>query len=271
MAFWSTQTIRLKQAEIEQRKGKALVDPFKQSRIGQGAYELSLSKQALVSTSPESLSEQLVRGILFPSKLDRDPDDIAKEAALNIPAGQFALLYTDETVNIPQNVLSFISIKAKIKLKGLVNISGFHVDPGFSGRLKFSVYNAGTKPISLTYGEPCFLLWFCELDHIDEKPYNPDHFHSGQSGICADDREQMLEPSQSPAALSKSLDDLRTRVNWLYAAGTVVVTVILIPLFLTIFGLALGKWLDHQKSVNEQNLPVYAQTNGFPLQPSGKP
>ena len=65
---------------------------------------------------------------------------------------------TREEVRIPSNVLAFISIKASVKFDGLVNISGFHVDPGFHGRLKFSVYNAGSQPIFLQIGQPAFDL-----------------------------------------------------------------------------------------------------------------
>jgi dCTP deaminase len=239
--FWSTQRIKGKQDEIEKSHGNSLVDPFQRCRVGQGAYELSLSTDALVSPSPESFCDQFTRQLLYPSKLDRDSFDVTREAALTIPAGQFALVYTDETVNIPKNVLAFISIKAKIKLKGLVNISGFHVDPGFSGRLKFSVYNAGTKPISLTYGEPCFLLWFSEFDEEDELPYNSGHHHGGQSGLCPEDREQMLEPSQSPAALAKRLDDLQSSVTRISTIGLVVFTIVVIPLLVAFFGVVFGK------------------------------
>ena len=57
--------------------------------------------------------------------------------------GQFAFLLTDEIVEVPDSAMALISIKAKIKWRGLINVSGFHVDPGFKGRLIFSVYNAG--------------------------------------------------------------------------------------------------------------------------------
>lgn len=59
--------------------------------------------------------------------------------------------------------LGFISVKASEKLKGLINVSGFHVDPGFKGKLLFSVYNASPSVIQLRKGEPYFLLWFSEL------------------------------------------------------------------------------------------------------------
>jgi len=81
-----------------------------------------------------------------------------------IPPGQLAYVITHETVNIPKNVLAFISIRVSVKWKGLVNVSGFHVDPGYRGRLTFSVYNAGSASIHLRSGDAVFLIWFADLD-----------------------------------------------------------------------------------------------------------
>ena len=54
---------------------------------------------------------------------------------------------------------------------GLVNVSGFHVDPGYKGRLKFAVYNAGGSDIKLTRGDAIFLIWFSELDKVSQHLY----------------------------------------------------------------------------------------------------
>jgi dCTP deaminase len=158
------------------------VEPFDERNIHQGAYELTLSRQVLTTPDVEGNKTQPGLG-----------------PALVIPPGQFGLLYTNERVTIPSDVLSFISIKARVKLKGLVNISGFHVDPGFSGRLKFSVYNAGNHEIYLEYDKAYFLIWFADLDQTTRDPYSGTH--NGQTGINETDREQMSEGSQSPAAL----------------------------------------------------------------------
>lgn len=81
-----------------------------------------------------------------------------------IPPGQFAYVITHETVKIPTDVLAFISIRTTVKWKGLINVSGFHVDPGYQGRLTFAVYNAGPASIHLRSGDAVFLIWFANLD-----------------------------------------------------------------------------------------------------------
>ena len=71
---------------------------------------------------------------------------------------------TEEEVTVPNTAIALISIRATYKFKGLVNVSGFHVDPGWKGRLIFSVYNAGPASVVLSRGAPAFLIWYLSLD-----------------------------------------------------------------------------------------------------------
>ena len=45
-------------------------------------------------------------------------------------------------------------------MQGLVNISGFHVDPSHQGRLVFAVNNVGPSDIRLQLEEPTFTIFF---------------------------------------------------------------------------------------------------------------
>lgn len=86
-----------------------------------------------------------------------------KRESVTIKPGEFALLMTEERVNIPDDNVAFISMKFGQKLKGLINISGFHVDPNFHGHIIFSVYNAGPSPAILRRGDPVFMIVFSTL------------------------------------------------------------------------------------------------------------
>ncbi len=55
-------------------------------------------------------------------------------------------------------------------------MSGFHADPGFKGHLVFSVYNAGSSPISLERGQPYFLIWFAQLELSENEARLRFHF-----------------------------------------------------------------------------------------------
>lgn len=92
------------------------------------------------------------------------------EDVLVIPPGQFALLTTYETVHMFSDTLALISIKFRIKQKGLVNVSGFHVDPGYFGRIQYSVFNAGPTDLMLERRQPLFQMFVNALSEPTSRP-----------------------------------------------------------------------------------------------------
>jgi dCTP deaminase len=108
------------------------------------SYDLRLGKEILVT--PE-----------------KEPRNLEEGQVLNINPGQFAVLTTKEYLNMPNSLLGLITVRFTFKSKGLVNISGFHVDPGFKGYLVFSVYNTGPATVSLREGDNVFSIFFAEI------------------------------------------------------------------------------------------------------------
>lgn len=155
-------------------KNKIIVDKdgnnlFNENRIEQASYALNLGGEVYRTDNKDKKTELL--------------NDNNKRVHIN--PGQFALLLTDEFINVPTDMLALISFKAGSKLKGLINVSGFHVDPGWKGKLLFSVYNAGPSPIILEHGKPYFLIWFTKLlTDAGDKAYNSgNNNHQNQDGI----------------------------------------------------------------------------------------
>jgi len=200
MSVWRSETLCAKLP--------TLIQPFSADRIKHAAYELSLGSEYFL-TSESTGTKTLIK----------PGDQIA------IPPGQFALLITEEIVEVPADALGLISIRFKYKEPGLINISGFHVDPGFRGRLKFSVYNAGPTPIHLTSGCPVFLLWFLGLDQQTSDVYLGDR--KNQASLS--DRDTMMLAGQvtSPASLKSDIEKLRSEVSHLKWIGTAVFAVLL--------------------------------------------
>lgn len=188
MAFWSSEKLK------EKIEGETLIAPYDPKRVEHGAYELSVGPETFL-TSDSSGKKQ---------RLD-EQDQVV------IPPGQLGLLITEEEVKIPLDAISLISIKAGIKFRGLVNVSGFHVDPGFRGRLKFSVYNAGSQNVVLTRHQPAFLIWFCDLDRSTKEPYNG--VHLGQVDITAEDVMRLQGEVASPGQLKKEIQELQNSLT----------------------------------------------------------
>lgn len=137
----------------------ALIDDYDVARIDRASYRLRVGAEIYVSPTGE------------PDDPRNKPKTQLKEGqGFTIPAGQFGFILTEERIRVPVGAVAFISIRAGYKFRGLVNVSGFHVDPNYEGRLIFSVFNAGPGPVHLSRGEPCFLIWYADLDQPSDLP-----------------------------------------------------------------------------------------------------
>lgn len=200
MSFWTTQKIRAALARDD-----SPIIRSKMERLNTACYEMALGGETFITSAGGT------------KQLHKTGDQI------RIPPGQFALLLTEEMLRMPSDVLAFISIKSSKKLSGLVNVSGFHVDPGFTGRLKFSVYNAGAASIILEVGEPLFPIWFFGLAESNEAAYQGQH--QGQAGITGSDVMQLQGEVASPAALKQEILELRSTIgNWKAATAGALIT-----------------------------------------------
>lgn len=94
---------------------------------------------------------------------DDEIRELDHEESVSIDPGEFALLITEEVVDIPNDKIGLISLKFKHARKGLINISGFHVDPNYKGRIIFSVYNASPSPVIMRRGDPVFMIVLSNL------------------------------------------------------------------------------------------------------------
>jgi dCTP deaminase len=183
--FWSGETLR-------EQLG-ALIEPFARERVDCAAYTLAVGPEVYVSPNDQTADPTSVT-----------VRKLAPGDAFTIPPGQFAFLLTEETVTVPADALAFISIRAKTKFRGLVNVSGFHVDPGYRGQLTFSVFNAGPVPIHLKRGQPIFLIWYASLDRETAvKKDGPVHL-----GIDPELITGIAGELQSFASLSKKIKDV---------------------------------------------------------------
>lgn len=183
---------------------------FEPSLLNQASYDLRLGEEYfLVGTeSPQQLTEE--------------------EPYLCLPPGQFALLTTYENVDVPESLIGFISVRTQFKLQGLVNISGFHVDPTFKGTLQFAVQNLSSNDIRLKFKEPTFTIFFAELSDGDiGKHRNPD-----RNGISLKHVQMFGGNSVTIANLHKEVDRLRMLITIYGGIAAAAVVGILIKLLI---------------------------------------
>lgn len=167
MGFWGGRRL------FNELSQSPIVTPFAKEQIDCNAYTLRMGPEYYVTPEPGEVLRKNKKGLL------RDPRDFStpwktykvRGGSLVIPSGQFAFLLSEEVVHIPNNVMGFISLKSATKFRGLINVSGFHVDPGFHGSLIYSVFNAGPTPLHIQRLESLFLLWLADLDGPVEAGY----------------------------------------------------------------------------------------------------
>ena len=161
--FWGPAKLRNKLGNGQR------VKPFDRDRIDGASYRLSIGKEVYISPTVDATDSST-----------RSITRLKAGEAFAIPPGQFAILLTDECVRVGRQELALISIRAKTKYRGLVNASGFHVDPGFVGHLTFAVYNAGPVAVHLRRGQDIFLLWYTDLSdgRDDDREPNPSYIPS---------------------------------------------------------------------------------------------
>jgi dCTP deaminase len=227
MPFWNTDKIWDVQT-TRVSAGKFLVEGLEEkSQIKHSSCELAVGREVFITSTKHRLKYRLERG-----------DQV------EIPPGQFAALLTEEKVWIPEDTLAFISIKAKIKFRGLVNVSGFHVDPGFKGNLVFAVYNAGSDSVVLSRGQRLFPIWFADLGGTDpakgrkdSSPYdNVTGTHFDQEAIGDDIVMNLLGDVASPAELKRDIDALRRSFAQMKLVAGAIVSAVLAALAAKWFG-----------------------------------
>jgi dCTP deaminase len=207
MAFWRGETLKTRLP--------TLIAPFDINLIDINAYTLRMgSEYYCTSDGKRSLWDRAVKQILPPGK------------EFIIPAGQFAFLQTAEQISVPDDAMAFISIKAKIKFEGLINVSGFHVDPGYQGHLVFSVFNAGSSPITLEEGQPLFLIWYASLDAPTKMLKGPNDSKTISRELIRGMSQEILSMQSLSAEIAKLRNDMRLQYAIFTIAGGVMLAII---------------------------------------------
>lgn len=105
--------------------------------------------------------------------------------AFNILPGEFWLMSTKETVNVPKDMVAVVKGKSSLARKGLmVECAGF-IDSSFSGQITLEVKNLNKEKIlSLTPGMKICQVVFLKMDKPAENPYSAEsgHHYQNQKG-----------------------------------------------------------------------------------------
>lgn len=108
---------------------------------------------------------RLGKRILLPGQ---QPIDVSKlpeqdRARLFLNPGSLAFVLTEERLALPEDMKAEISLKRKMSHAGILVLGGFCVDPGYTGRLLFGLFNFSTSPFPIEPGRKLIAAQFYRL------------------------------------------------------------------------------------------------------------
>jgi deoxycytidine triphosphate deaminase len=174
------------------------ITPFQAHKLKGASYDLSLGREALVSNRDEK--------VLLGSD---------RTGSLNLEAGDFALVLTKESLKFPLNMAAVIGMRSTLARMGLILLHGMQVDPGFEGHLRFGLYNASPRKVTLDYEDDICMIEFHKLSGNATKP-PPRNEDLIQGRIPESDRQflrslettSLSEVAQNLRTMSQSVDTL---------------------------------------------------------------
>lgn len=236
MTFWSSQTL---EANVPN-----LFPGGEKPRVDCNAVTLTVGQETYVTPS---WTEK--------NKRKKTLQRLAAGDSIFIPPGQFGFLQSAESLKLSSSVMGFISFKATYKMMGLVNVSGFHVDPGWEGPLRFAMYNAGPVPVHIKAGMELFLLWVANLDQPSEKhrtkPAAADDFIRTVNSVSG--------PIKSGYDLSARVDQIDNGLRELK-----ITLAVILALAVAIFGRFILSYFTAPAGIHQQAAPaeISVQVNG---------
>jgi dUTPase len=84
-------------------------------------------------------------------------------AALHVLPGEVVFVLTEESLDLPRNMVANLSPKRKLSHYGIMVLGGFCIDPLYQGRLLIGLYNFSSSPFPIIPGKKLIAAVFYEL------------------------------------------------------------------------------------------------------------
>ncbi|MDJ0826134.1 MAG: hypothetical protein QNJ16_11585 [Rhodobacter sp.] len=226
-----------------------IILPWNRERVDEAGYRLAVGSEVYLAEAEGS-----------------EVRELAEKESFFIKPGQFAFLITEEVVNLPLGCIGFISVRAGTKFYGLVNVSGFHVDPGYKGKLIFAIFNSGPTRVNLSRGDDIFSIWMCDLSSpiLEEDAPKSGYFHITSEVINKIDGEHLTayQLSDQIDELDLKLKRVEQRVtsnrNWLVRGG------FFITIIAFLFGIFVAPYFRSISQASKQQPPATTQSISNP-------
>ena len=212
------------------------IEPFEKEKLKGASYDLSLGEEALISNRDQKVL------------LSAD-----SATSLNLDAGDFALVLTKELVKLPLNIAGSIGMRSTLARRGLILLHGMQIDPGFEGHLRFGLYNASPRRITLDYADDLCMIEFHKLAGNSTKipPRNEDLIkgripENDKLFLRTLETTSLSSLAQEMRTMSMSVKELTTQVTAQAATQNTIIIPGVIAIFAGVLIDILSKLFSHQ-------------------------
>jgi len=197
----------MRDVEIKQAidRKEIVIAPLNPDRLQGASYDLAVGGEALVSNSDEKI-------ILGPGS----------STSLHLEAGDFALVLTRESVKVATDIAGVIGMRSSLARRGLMLLAGMQIDPGFQGHLRFGLYNASPRKITLDYDDGICMIEFHRLAGPVERPQEPIPEllagkipESDRAYLRTLETTSLSELSRNMQSMSENVSALTRQMRWL--------------------------------------------------------
>ncbi len=197
----------MRDSEIKEavKKGQIVIRPFDPQRLQGASYDVGLGGEALVSNSDQKI-------VMGPNSA----------TSLHLDAGDFALVLTKESLKLAHDIAGVIGMRSYLARRGLILLAGMQVDPGFEGHLRFGLYNAAPRRVTLDYDDGLCMLEFHRLSGPVEHPQSPIPElidgkipESDRAFLRTLETTSLSELGRNVQAMSQSVNTLSKQMRWL--------------------------------------------------------
>jgi len=144
----------------EALESRIKIDPFRVENAGADSYDITLGNEFLKVNSEET-------GVIDPEKMNITGERVFSRDFFLQPA-HFVVARSEEWVELPDNVLAFVSGKSSIARLGIQIHAAALLHPGHRGYVVLEISNHNTVPFRLVAGLKIAQLVFFEVDPVSE-------------------------------------------------------------------------------------------------------
>jgi dCTP deaminase len=175
-----------------------------------------------------------------------------------LKAGQTAVVFTKETIKIPDDLGAIGFPPTHISDNGILMTNPGHVDPGFTGQLSFTIINMGKEPFCIRRDDLIVTLVFFKLGGPAYRSYNqrnPTASAEGRPDLRQDRLDRLAPDMLNVDSRVKKITKSEENKTRLVAVLAPVLLAIFVALG-TIFGPALSNWKTHFDDVKSLQIRV---------------